>query len=174
LIQRYFTEPYRFIAPHRSRLWCSLSSLVMPRHLRRKMGVTRYHYQGLDRLVRSRQEGAGILLSCNHCRDADPVVVGVMARQLPSYLWYVVSYHLFKQSRFLGWWINRIGGFSIWREGADREAIRAAARLLADAERPVAIFPEGPGSARTTASARCRKGSPSSSARPPARPTGPS
>jgi 1-acyl-sn-glycerol-3-phosphate acyltransferase len=143
LIQRYFTEPYRFIAPHRGKLWCHLSSILMPRHLRRKMAVTRLAYQGLDRLIHSRQQKAGILLCGNHCRDADPVVVGVMARQLRTYLYYVVSYHLFKQSRFVGWWINRIGGFSIWREGADREALRAASQLLVDAERPLAIFPEG-------------------------------
>jgi 1-acyl-sn-glycerol-3-phosphate acyltransferase len=143
LIQRYFTEPYRFIAPHRGKLWCHVSRFVMPRHLRRKMGVTRLHYQGIDLLRRSMAEGAGVMLCPNHCRDADPVVLGVTGLQVRSYLYYVVSYHLFKQSRFLGWWVNRIGGFSIWREGADREAIRAAADLLCRAERPLALFPEG-------------------------------
>ena len=54
-----------------------------------------------------------------------------------------MSYHLFKQKRLIGWWLNRIGGYSILREGADREAIRATAALLAEAERPVVLFPEG-------------------------------
>src|ERR1700722_10619350 len=123
LIQRYFTEPYRFVAPHRGKIWCHVSRFLMPRHLRRRMEVTRVSYQGIDLLRRSMEQGAGVMLCPNHCRDADPIVVGMTGLQVRSYLYYVVSSHLFRQSRFLGWWINRIGGFSIWREGADREAI---------------------------------------------------
>ena len=54
-----------------------------------------------------------------------------------------MSYHLFKQKPLVGWWINRIGGYSILREGADRDAIRATVGILAAAERPVVMFPEG-------------------------------
>jgi hypothetical protein len=39
--------------------------------------------------------------------------------------------------------MNRIGGYSIWREGTDRESLRTSARILAEAERPVVLFPEG-------------------------------
>jgi hypothetical protein len=143
LIERYFTEPYRFIAPHRGLLWCRVARRIMPWFLRRKMGVARMTFQGLDLLRASLDQGAGILLCPNHCRRADPLVAGFLGVEVGRYPHYMVSYHLFKQSRLVGWWINRIGGFSVWREGADRESIRAAAQILAEAERPLVMFAEG-------------------------------
>ena len=143
MFQRYFLEPYRFVPPYRGKFWCRVAKHVMPRHLRGKMGVPRWHFQGLEHLRDSLSKNAGILLAANHCRWADPVVMGMLGVQLKQYFYYVVSYHLFKQKRLIGWWLNRIGGYSILREGADRDAIRATAGILAEAERPVVMFPEG-------------------------------
>lgn len=142
-MERYFLEPYRFVPPFRGTFWCGVARRVIPRHLRRKMGVLHSHYEGLEHLRDALDQKAGILLAANHCRWADPMVLGVMASQVRQYLYYVTSYHLFRQSRVMGWLLNRIGGYSIWREGSDRESIRVSARILADAERPVVLFPEG-------------------------------
>ncbi len=143
MIQRYFLDPYRFVPPYRGKLWCRVSRYVMPRHLRRNMGVRLLHFQGLDYLRGSLSQKTGILLASNHVRWADPIVVGAMGLEVQQYLYYVVSYHLFKQNRLIGWWLNRIGGYSILREGADREAIRATVGILSRAERPILLFPEG-------------------------------
>jgi 1-acyl-sn-glycerol-3-phosphate acyltransferase len=143
LFQRYFTEPYRFIPPYRSTFWCRLARRSIRGHLRRRMGVPRWHFQGLDFLRDSLARGAGVLLAANHCRWPDPVVLGMLGLEVRRYFYYVVSYHLFKQNRLRGWWMNRIGGYSIFREGADREAIRASAAILAEARRPIVLFPEG-------------------------------
>lgn len=143
MVQRYFVEPYRFIPPYRSTLWCRLGRHIVPKHLRRQVGVPRWHFTGFEHLQDSLRQRAGILLTCNHCRWADPLVVAMLGLALRQYFYYVVSYHLFKRSRLLGWWLNRIGGYSILREGADREAIRATATILGEAERPVVLFPEG-------------------------------
>jgi hypothetical protein len=62
---------------------------------------------------------------------------------VPSYFHYLVSYHLFRQSRRFAWWVRRLGGFSILREGVDREALRASAHILAAGKRPLLLFPEG-------------------------------
>ncbi len=115
----------------------------MPRHLRRSMSVRHLHFQGLDYLRESLSKKAGILLASNHVRWADPIVVGAMGLQVQQYLYYVVSHHLFKQNRLIGWWLNRIGGYSILREGADRDAIRATVNILTEADRPILMFPEG-------------------------------
>jgi len=143
LFQRYFLEPYRFIGPYRGKFWCRVAKHVMPRHLRGGMGVPRWRFQGMEHIRDSLSKNAGILLACNHCRWADPVVMGMLGVDVRRYFYYVVSYHLFKQKRFIGWWINRIGGYSILREGADRDAIRATVGILAAADRPVVMFPEG-------------------------------
>jgi hypothetical protein len=143
LFERYFTEPYRFIPPFRGTFWCGVARPLIRRKLRKNMKIVSWQFSGQEHLKKSLADGAGILLASNHCRWADPMIVGQLGRSVRQYFYYVVSYHLFKQNRFMGWFLNRIGGYSIWREGADRESIRTSARLLAEAERPVVLFPEG-------------------------------
>lgn len=142
-MERYFVEPYRFIPPFRGTLWCRLGKGLMARHLKRTLGVTRWHVAGLDLLRQSLDQKAGILLTPNHCRWADPPLMGMVSCQLRQFFYYVASYHLFRQSKVAGWVMNRMGGYSIWREGADRESLKATAGILADADRPVVLFPEG-------------------------------
>jgi hypothetical protein len=143
LIQRYFTEPYRFIPPYRGAFWCRVGHHLVPGHLRRNLSVTCWRFEGVEHLAQSLRDGAGILLTPNHSRWADPVVVAVLGLSIRQYFYYLVSYHLFKMSRRLGLVINRLGGYSILREGTDRESLRASARIFADGERPIVLFPEG-------------------------------
>jgi len=142
-LDRYFIEPYRFIPPYRSTFWCRVAGRVIPRHLRRKRGVVRWHFEGAEAFHQSLAQKAGMLLTPNHSRWPDPLVMGVFGIEAKQYLYYVASYHLFRQSKVMGWILNRIGGYSIWREGSDRESIKTTARILAEAERPVVLFPEG-------------------------------
>jgi 1-acyl-sn-glycerol-3-phosphate acyltransferase len=143
LFDRYDIEPYRFIPPFRGKFWLRVAGRVLVRHLRRKMKIPLWHFEGLELFRESVRAQAGILLTPNHCRWADPIVVGILGASIRQYLYYVASFHLFKQNRVTGWLMNRLGGYSIWREGADRESLRTSAHILARAERPVVIFPEG-------------------------------
>jgi hypothetical protein len=47
------------------------------------------------------------------------------------------------QSRVMQFVLPRIGGFSVYREGLDRESLKCATSTLAEARFPLAIFPEG-------------------------------
>jgi 1-acyl-sn-glycerol-3-phosphate acyltransferase len=142
-MRRYFTEPYRFVPPYRSTRWAKVFGLLLPRHLRRRFGVSRWHFQGTEHLLDSMRQSAGVILAANHCRWADPAVLGMMGRSIGQYFYYLMSYHLLKQGWFSRWYLNRGGGFSIWREGADREGLRASSQVVAEAERPLVLFPEG-------------------------------
>jgi hypothetical protein len=142
-VERYFAEPYRFVPPYRSTLWCRLLGRLVPGRLRRGLGVRRWHFVGLECLRRSITAGCGVVLAVNHSRWADPPVVGVLGLEAGCYFYYLVSYHLFRQGRFSGWYLNRLGGYSVWREGTDRESLRASVDILARAERPLVVFPEG-------------------------------
>src|SRR5277367_4817872 len=82
LVQRYFPEPYRFIAPYRSTFWCRIARYLIPRQLRRNMQVTRWQFQGLDRLRASLAAGAGVMLASNHCRWPDPLVLGTLGIEM--------------------------------------------------------------------------------------------
>ena len=138
-------KPYQFIPPHRGKLWPSLIQrfqLVNP-WLRRKHGVVAWECRHLPRLRTSLAAGHGILLTPNHCRPCDAIVMGLLAREAPCLMFAMASWHLFQQDRWTAFAIRRMGAFSIYREGIDRQAIDAAIRILEAAERPLIIFPEG-------------------------------
>ena len=69
--------------------------------------------------------------------------MGWLAREVGTHVYGMASWHLFHQDRFTGWAIRKMGGFSVYREGIDRKAINTATEILARAERPLIIFPEG-------------------------------
>jgi hypothetical protein len=55
----------------------------------------------------------------------------------------MASSHLFMQGRFQRFILRRAGAFSIYREGMDREALKCAIQITAEARRPLVLFPEG-------------------------------
>jgi hypothetical protein len=143
LLQRYFAEPYRFIPPYRGTFWFHVARwLIVPRLLRR-MQITRLAFRGVEYVRQSLDRQAGILLASNHCRYTDALVLGRMGWTLRRPFYYLVAYHRFKNNRREAWWSHRMGGYSVLREGADRQAIRASVDILARAERPIVVFPEG-------------------------------
>jgi len=140
---RYFDEPYRFIPPVKSLFWARVARQMVPTLLRRSYSLARWELRGIERLKQSLDEQAGVILATNHSRFADGMLTSVVGFALDRYFYYPASYHLFKQSRLGGWYFNQIGGYSLHREGADRESLRETARILAEAERPIVLFPEG-------------------------------
>lgn len=138
-------KPYQFVPPHRGTFWCALCRAIgFPAwHLRRSEGVDDHEIRHLERFQASLAAGHGILLTPNHPRTADPVAMGLLAIDAPCYLWAMASWHLFHQDWLTSWFMRSVGGFSVNREGVDRQAISMAVDLLVEAKRPLVIFPEG-------------------------------
>jgi 1-acyl-sn-glycerol-3-phosphate acyltransferase len=136
-------KPYVFVPPHRGRWWPWLLQRAARRRLRRKDGVVSVECRGIDKLRASLVAKHGILLAPNHCRPSDPLVIQEMSRQIGILPFTMASWHLFMQSGLQTFLLRRIGAFSIYREGMDRTAINTAVDILADAARPLLIFPEG-------------------------------
>lgn len=138
-------KPYQFVSAFRSRWparWIARLGLFQ-RNLRQVHGVVDHECRNLDRLRESLQAGHGVMVCANHPRTADAICMGFVAREVPCQFFVMASWHLFNQS-----WLNRfllrlLGGFSVNREGLDRQAIDEAVRILKTAERPLLIFPEG-------------------------------
>ncbi len=140
-----FDRPYEFVPPHRGNGWPSAIQRLrlVDRYLRKKEGVVDHECRGLDHFRESLDRGDGILLAPNHCRYADPLVLGWPAREAKTHLYAMASWHLFNKSRFDSFAIQKMGAFSINRETADRQSLETAIQILADAERPLILFPEG-------------------------------
>jgi len=136
-------KPYRFVPPHRGQLWWRLFNPILPHYLRRTAGIERVTCRHVERLQASLAAGHGVLLTPNHCRPPDPFVLGELSRRIDRPLYTIASWHLFMQHRLQSFLLPRLGVFSIYREGADREALKTAMQLTAEARRPLVIFPEG-------------------------------
>ncbi|MDB5300495.1 MAG: plsC 2, partial [Phycisphaerales bacterium] len=136
-------KPYVFVPPYKGKFWPTVLRGMARRRLKRKFGVVRVDCRGLEHLEASRKAGHGVLLAPNHCRPADPFVMGDMARQANILPHTMASSHLFANGRVQTWLLRRGGVFSVYREGMDRQAIGAAMEILESADRPLVIFPEG-------------------------------
>ena len=138
-------KPYEFRPPCRGTIWSSLIQRcnLFTRFLRRKEGVIDHEIRQLDRLLQSLQAGHGVLITPNHSRNADPLVMGWITKAAKCHVYAMASWHLFNQDWFTSWAIHKMGGFSVYREGIDRQAINMAVDILNTAERPLVIFPEG-------------------------------
>ena len=136
-------KPYRFVPPHHSTLWPNLMRLYARSYLRKQFGLERFEFVGLERLHASRAAGHGIMLAPNHCRPCDPMVLALMTSTISMHVYTMASWHLFMEGKFQAWLLPRLGVFSVYREGLDREALKCAVQILVDAKRPLAIFPEG-------------------------------
>ena len=136
-------QPYTFIPPSRSLLWPALLKPFLPAYLDRLHGVKAVDLVGVEHLERSVKAGHGVMLTPNHCRPPDPMVVAHLGYAVARPIHVIASWHLFKQSPVQAWLLPRAGAFSIYREGMDREALKCATQILAEARRPLVLFPEG-------------------------------
>ncbi len=138
-------KPYKFIPPWRGTFlpFIAQKFRFIDWYLRRKEGVVDYELRGLEHLEESIAQGHGTLLAPNHCRYADPVAMGFIARSLNVYPFQMASWHLFHHNAFQSWALTALGGFSIYREGPDRQSLDTAIDILTQAKRPLVLFPEG-------------------------------
>lgn len=141
--QVVFDEPYEFVPPVYSNWWPHVLRFYVRRHLRTSFGVDSIECRHVERLRATLDAGHSVVLAPNHCRLSDPLVLGVMALEAHTYLFAMASWHLFKQSRFQRFMIRRMGAFSLFREGNDRQAIDTAIDILLQRRRPLIMFPEG-------------------------------
>jgi 1-acyl-sn-glycerol-3-phosphate acyltransferase len=136
-------KPYRFVPPRFSPVWSGIIQRNLPFILRKSFGIASWECVGTERLRASLEAGCGVLLAANHCRPCDPMVLGLLSREVGRPFHVMASWHLFMQSRVLSFLLPRLGGFSVYREGLDRESLKCATRILAEARYPLVIFPEG-------------------------------
>ena len=78
------------------------------------------------------------LIACNHASHLDPPLIGSqISRQMRFFarktLW---------ESRFIGWWLDRIENIAVDRDSGDVGAIRKVLAALNE-DRAVVLFPEG-------------------------------
>lgn len=138
-------KPYQFLPPYRGLFWPWFFRGVRIHgyYLKKNEGVVAHEVRHVERLRASLAAGHAVLMTPNHPRTADPLAMGWIGVETPCHFHMMASWHLFQGSQLYGWAIRAMGGFSVNREGVDRQAINMAIELLAEAKRPMVIFPEG-------------------------------
>lgn len=136
-------KPYAFVPPRLSRFWLGLMRKFLPCLLRKQYGITAVECVGVEKLRASLAAGHGIMLVANHCRPCDPMVMDFLASEARRPFHVIASWHVFMTSRLQRFILPRMGGFSVYREGLDRESLKCAIKIVAEAKHPLVIFAEG-------------------------------
>ena len=136
-------KPYTFIAPRLSRFWLWVARRMCGGQLRKDFGITAVECVGAERLRASLDAGHGVMLVANHCRPCDPLVLDSLAREVGRPFHTIASWHLFMESKLKHFMLPRIGAFSVYREGLDRESLKCSIKILTEGKNPLVIFGEG-------------------------------
>ena len=136
-------KPYTFIPPRFSRFWHAVVRRLLPHYLRKNDGITAVECSGVEKLRASIDAGHGIMIVANHCRPCDPMVLDFLAAKAGRPFHVIASWHVFMTNRIQRFLLPRMGGFSVYREGMDRESLKCAIKTVADGEFPLVIFAEG-------------------------------
>jgi len=86
-------------------------------------------------------EDARVVYVCNHPTMEDGITLFVLSARLGQLFHYIVAYEAFKG--WLGWFIQRLGCYSIRRGLGDRASISQSLTILKQPQCRLVIFPEG-------------------------------
>ena len=136
--------PYVFHPPRYSRIWAPMLRHFSGRFLLSRKFRTRVtSVEGLERLAALSREGHAILVAPNHADHADPHVLVRASHQEGLPLHFMAAREGFERGRLSAFALQRMGAFSVDREGVDVSAIKTAIQLLQNGEYPLVMFPEG-------------------------------
>lgn len=138
--------PYEFVPAKPSRVLMALAGVVnrcmaLPGRNHRVGEIVVEGGEGIARALR--EEGARLVFLPNHSTHSDPQVMTEVCRRLGMRPSFMAAYDVFARSRLRGWLMQRLGAFSVDREGGDRRAMKFACDLLAGGRHPLVLFPEG-------------------------------
>jgi 1-acyl-sn-glycerol-3-phosphate acyltransferase len=135
---------YRFRPPKPSRFWQWVLG-PLRRHVVRDMyGVTDIELRGTKHVEAVRADGNGVMVTVNHPAHGDPFMIFEAMHRLRLSCCYLAAWQVFWGFWGLkGWAFQRLGAFSIDREGTDLRAFRTAVDILAEGTHSLVIFPEG-------------------------------
>lgn len=138
--------PYRFFEARPSapliRFGRALNRHVFlpgPNHRIRDLSIDGEH----DALAEAKGNGDRLLFVINHPSHSDPQALTEVQRRLGVDACFMAAYDVFLRGKLTAWCMQRMGNFSIDREGSDRKAMAAAIKVLAEGKKALNIFPEG-------------------------------
>ena len=140
-----FTDlPYRYFPPKNSWLlsrWILRHNRLV--HLKRTQKMVSVDFHHAQRVFADRTEGDRFLFLVNHPTHADAAIFFETLRQLRMRCQMMAAYDVFLRSRLTRFVMQRMGAFSVDRDGSDRRPMQQALDTLVKGDYPLVIFPEG-------------------------------
>lgn len=133
----------RFYPARYSPAWAGFLAAGAQVILRPFFRVRSVRVEGAEPLQKLSLAGQPCLVASNHADHADPAVMVTAGRRCGLPFNFMAARDLFQNGRVNAFIMQRMGCFSVDREGADLAAIKAAIGILRDARHPLVIFPEG-------------------------------
>jgi len=132
-----------FWPPRPSRFWSRVLAPLERYYVNRHYRISEVVADGAPELWQRFGPKDGVLIAPNHCQPSDAHVMTELGRQVGRQFFFMAAWQIFSMHGGLdGWILQRLGAFSVDRDGADRRAIRQAVELLTSASNLV-VFPEG-------------------------------
>ena len=139
-----YAVPPKWWAPTMSPRWVRLTRGWRAWRLRRNQRIVEVHAEGWEHVKRPLAERQGVLITPNHSAHYDSAALYLAADRVDLPLYFMTAWQVFGMSnRFDQWAMQRLGCFSIDREGVDRQAFKQGVRILQNEPYPLVIFPEG-------------------------------
>ncbi|MBC8325214.1 MAG: 1-acyl-sn-glycerol-3-phosphate acyltransferase [Verrucomicrobia subdivision 3 bacterium] len=143
---QFADNPYRYFPPKPNRLiawlgeqWNGRCHLPGTRHL-----ISNVEVENAGPLLEiHRRHGARVLLMPNHSTHSDPQIMVETCRQIKLWSFFMAAYDVFERDAKVAWVMQRMGAFSVDRDGSDRQSLKEAVRSVIDGRYALTIFPEG-------------------------------
>jgi len=141
--QPYCTPP-RWWEPKMTPWWVRASRGYRRRQLERRQLLDAIDVAGGEIVRRAVDDGKGVLIAPNHSVHYDAPCLYVAMDRFDLPLYFLTAWQVFGMAtRFEQFAMQRLGCFSIDREGTDRQAFKQSVQILQEAAYPLVIFPEG-------------------------------
>ncbi len=139
-----FGIPPRWWEPKLSPTWVKMTRRYRWRKLRKLQRLVGVETKGIEYVRDAIDAGHGVLITPNHSAHYDSAALYVALDEISQPVFFMTAWQVFgMSSRFDRWLMQRMGCFSIDREGTDRQAFKQAVEVLQREPHPLVIFPEG-------------------------------
>lgn len=141
-------QPYQYFPAKRNALVAWVMGVTNRVHrLPKVFKIDGVEVTGAD-LINKTLQGRGrrrdrVLFLPNHSTHADAAVFLEAQRQAGFTSQMMAAYDVFLRSRIDAWVMQKMGAFSVDREGSDQRAMKEAAAVLTRGKHGLTIFPEG-------------------------------
>jgi 1-acyl-sn-glycerol-3-phosphate acyltransferase len=129
--------------PRPSRFWRAMFEPFRRWYLHKYYGIADVELDGMEQIGVRIQPDDGVLIAPNHSHDSDPHVMIEVGKKLGRQLYFMAAWQIFRPHWGIdGFCLQRLGAFSVDREGCDRRAVKQAVEILTTGKTLV-VFPEG-------------------------------